>query len=62
MHFPFLILKGKTAAFVIPVLQRLLFRDKHNLAIRVVILSPTRELAVQCQAVIEKLAKFTDVR
>ncbi|QRV91378.1 DEAD/DEAH box helicase [Ceratobasidium sp. AG-Ba] len=52
---------GKTAAFMIPILERLLHRsrDAHT---RVVILVPTRELAVQCHAVAEKLGGFTDVR
>ncbi|KAH0455977.1 hypothetical protein IEQ34_016009 [Dendrobium chrysotoxum] len=38
---------GKTAAFALPVLERLLFRPKHIHAIRVLILTPARELAVQ---------------
>lgn len=31
------------------------------MATRVLILTPTRELAIQCHSVIEKLAKFTDI-
>ncbi|CEL57693.1 ATP-dependent RNA helicase DDX27 [Rhizoctonia solani AG-1 IB] len=52
---------GKTAAFIIPILERLLYRsrDAHT---RVLVLVPTRELAVQCHAVAEKLGAFTDVR
>ncbi|CAE6405767.1 unnamed protein product [Rhizoctonia solani] len=52
---------GKTAAFIIPILERLLYRsrDAHT---RVLVLVPTRELAVQCHAVAEKLGTFTDVR
>ncbi|KAK6908494.1 ATP-dependent RNA helicase DRS1 [Kwoniella mangroviensis CBS 8886] len=44
---------GKTAAFMIPVLERLCYRDrgKGGQACRVLILCPTRELAVQCEAV-----------
>ncbi|XP_004364941.2 ATP-dependent RNA helicase DRS1 [Capsaspora owczarzaki ATCC 30864] len=53
---------GKTAAFLLPVLERLLYRQKTNPASRVLVLSPTRELAVQCHAMGEKLAKFTDIR
>ncbi|CAA7391397.1 unnamed protein product [Spirodela intermedia] len=53
---------GKTAAFSLPVLERLLFRPKRVLAIRVLILTPTRELAVQVHSMIEKLARFTDIR
>jgi ATP-dependent RNA helicase DDX27 len=44
---------GKTAAFMIPVLERLAYRDrsKGGQACRVLVLCPTRELAVQCEAV-----------
>ncbi|XP_071691532.1 DEAD-box ATP-dependent RNA helicase 28-like [Rutidosis leptorrhynchoides] len=54
---------GKTAAFVLPTLERLLFRPKHRPAIRVLILTPTRELAAQIHSMIGKLAQFiTDIR
>ncbi|XP_054819312.1 DEAD-box ATP-dependent RNA helicase 28 [Prosopis cineraria] len=53
---------GKTAAFSLPTLERLLYRPKHVQAIRVLILTPTRELAVQVHSMIEKLAQFTDIR
>ncbi|KAI5077374.1 hypothetical protein GOP47_0007198 [Adiantum capillus-veneris] len=53
---------GKTAAFALPLLERLLFRPRRIPAIRVLILTPTRELAVQVHSMIEKLAQFTDVR
>ncbi|OVA19622.1 Helicase [Macleaya cordata] len=53
---------GKTAAFTLPVLERLLFRPKRIHAIRVLVLTPTRELAVQVHSMIEKLAQFTDIR
>ena len=52
---------GKTAAFVIPILERLLYRPKRIPTSRVAILMPTRELAVQCYNVAKKLASFTDV-
>jgi ATP-dependent RNA helicase DDX27 len=52
---------GKTAAFVLPFLERLLFRPRDTAAIRVLIVTPTRELATQIHAVLEKLSKFTDV-
>lgn len=44
---------GKTAAFMIPILERLCYRDRSNAgqATRVLVLCPTRELAVQCEAV-----------
>ncbi|KAG6813275.1 hypothetical protein H0H92_012689 [Tricholoma furcatifolium] len=55
---------GKTAAFMIPILERLLYREKgkNAAATRCVILVPTRELAVQCFDVGTKLAVHTDVR
>lgn len=52
---------GKTAAFIIPILERLLYRPKKIPTSRVGILMPTRELAVQCFNVAKKLASFTDV-
>lgn len=53
---------GKTAAFVVPILERLLYRPKKVPTTRVVILTPTRELAIQCHAVATKLASFSDIR
>lgn len=53
---------GKTAAFVLPIIERLLFRPKKVPTSRVVILTPTRELAIQCHAVATKLASFTDIK
>lgn len=53
---------GKTAAFIIPVLERLLYRPKKVPTSRVVILMPTRELAIQCHAVATKLASHTDIK
>ncbi|KAI4302722.1 hypothetical protein MLD38_038439 [Melastoma candidum] len=53
---------GKTAAFSLPTLERLLFRPKKVKAIRVLILTPTRELAIQVHSMVEKLSQFTDIR
>ena len=55
---------GKTAAFMIPVLERLLYREKgkNAAAVRCVVLVPTRELGVQCFEVAKKLATHTDIR
>jgi ATP-dependent RNA helicase DDX27 len=53
---------GKTAAFVLPILERLLYRPKKVPTTRVVILTPTRELAIQCHAVATKLAAHTDIK
>ena len=52
---------GKTAAFCLPILERLLFRPKRLAATRVLILSPTRELAVQTHLMLTKLSQFTDM-
>ncbi|KAI9096096.1 P-loop containing nucleoside triphosphate hydrolase protein [Phlyctochytrium arcticum] len=53
---------GKTAAFIIPILERLLFRPKNTATTRVLILVPTRELGVQCHSVATNLAKFSDIQ
>ena len=55
---------GKTAAFIIPMLERLLYREKgKSVAVtRCLVLVPTRELAVQCLDVGTKLATHTDIR
>lgn len=53
---------GKTGAFVVPILERLLYRPKKIATTRVVILTPTRELAIQCHAVATKLAAHTDIK
>ncbi|EON62245.1 hypothetical protein W97_01466 [Coniosporium apollinis CBS 100218] len=52
---------GKTAAFLIPILERLLHFPRKIPTTRVAILMPTRELAVQCFNVAKKLASFTDI-
>lgn len=51
---------GKTAAFALPILERLISEKTHG--IRALILAPTRELARQIDAEIRQLAKFTRVR
>ena len=52
---------GKTAAFVLPMLERL---KQHQLQFgaRALILSPSRELALQTLKVIKELGKNTDLR
>lgn len=42
---------GKTAAFVLPCLERLLFRPKDRACTRVLVVTPTRELADQIHEV-----------
>lgn len=53
---------GKTAAFMVPILERLLYRPNKIPMTRVVVLAPTRELAIQCHAVATKLATSTDIK
>lgn len=52
---------GKTAAFSLPILQRLLTQPPRAGA-RTLILAPTRELASQIHAEILALAKFTKIK
>jgi ATP-dependent RNA helicase RhlE len=51
---------GKTAAFLLPILQRLL--DKPRGTTRVLVLAPTRELAAQIVEHMKALAQFVDVK
>ncbi|MEH6549014.1 MAG: DEAD/DEAH box helicase [Pseudomonadales bacterium] len=53
---------GKTAAFLLPVLERMLAQDVPNSGTRVLILLPTRELALQTQKHFEQLAEFTYIK
>jgi ATP-dependent RNA helicase RhlE len=48
---------GKTAAFALPILQRLAGHGK----MRCLILEPTRELALQVEEAFKKFSKFTDL-
>lgn len=52
---------GKTAAFMLPILERLLYKPKQSPVTRVLVLVPTRELAVQVFQVSRQLAQFTNV-
>jgi ATP-dependent RNA helicase RhlE len=51
---------GKTAAFLLPVLERLL--DQPRGRIHALILTPTRELALQAEGFLKKLAGHTHLR
>lgn len=53
---------GKTVAFWVGVIERLLHRDRRNSCTRVVVITPTRELAVQVHGVGVALARYTDVQ
>jgi ATP-dependent RNA helicase RhlE len=50
---------GKTAAFILPILSRLIEGPKR---IRALVLTPTRELAAQVETNARDYARFTDVR
>jgi len=55
---------GKTAAFALPILQLLYDRQntgKHQKKIRALIISPTRELAIQIQENFQEYAKHTSI-
>ena len=51
---------GKTAAFALPILQSL--SKSRSKSIRALILTPTRELAIQINENIEKYSKYTPIR
>jgi ATP-independent RNA helicase DbpA len=49
---------GKTAAFAIPLLQRLDLKDSNDTGARALILCPTRELCIQVSQEVRKLARY----
>ncbi|AOA63804.1 RNA helicase [Komagataella phaffii CBS 7435] len=51
---------GKTAAYMIPIIERLLFKPSKISATRVVVLTPTRELAIQVNDVGKKISQFVN--
>jgi ATP-dependent RNA helicase DDX27 len=51
---------GKTAAFLLPILERLLHR--YSGRTKAIILTPTRELAAQCLGMLTSFAQFTNLR
>lgn len=55
---------GKTIAFVLPALQRLMTppENKQGHGPRVLVLTPTRELAEQVADAVRKMAQFTSIR
>lgn len=53
---------GKTAAFVLPILQHLLTNPVPKPCTRVIVLTPTRELAEQVSDTFKALAKHTRIR
>lgn len=53
---------GKTLAFVLPLIHRLMGQPSSQPGIRAVIVSPTRELSIQIEGVFAKMTKGTGVR
>ena len=53
---------GKTAAFAIPIIQLLVQQKSRKSGIKVLILTPTRELAIQIDESFAAYGKFTDVK
>jgi len=53
---------GKTAAFSLPILHKLLYRNKHLQVTRALVLSPTRELSQQTYSMLKQLAQSTDIK
>ncbi|CAI4045667.1 putative ATP-dependent RNA helicase SKDI_12G0490 [Saccharomyces kudriavzevii IFO 1802] len=49
---------GKTAAFMIPIIERLLYKPAKIASTRVIVLLPTRELALQVADVGKQIARF----
>ncbi|XP_067856763.1 probable ATP-dependent RNA helicase DDX27 [Heptranchias perlo] len=52
---------GKTAAFMLPVLERLIYKPRQAPITRVLVLVPTRELGIQVHSVTRQLAQFTAI-
>ncbi|CAH3041031.1 unnamed protein product [Pocillopora meandrina] len=53
---------GKTAAYMLPILERLIYRPQQSAMTRVLILTPTRELAIQVHSVTKTLSKHTNIQ
>lgn len=53
---------GKTAAFVIPIIERLTKQKSRNNAPRCIVMVPTRELAEQIKVVFEEIGRNTSIR
>jgi len=54
---------GKTAAFVLPVLSKLMEKKSfvQHQSVRCLVMAPTRELAQQTEKVFKQFGKFTDL-
>ncbi|XP_070798021.1 probable ATP-dependent RNA helicase DDX27 isoform X1 [Pituophis catenifer annectens] len=52
---------GKTAAFILPVLERLIYKPRQAPVSRVLVLVPTRELGIQVHSVTKQLAQYSSI-
>ncbi|XP_016040946.2 probable ATP-dependent RNA helicase DDX27 [Erinaceus europaeus] len=52
---------GKTVAFALPVLERLIYKPRQAPVTRVLVLVPTRELGIQVHSVTKQLAQFCNI-
>src|ERR1043165_9324825 len=53
---------GKTAAFVLPILHRLLKDPAKRKGVRCLIVAPTRELALQSMAPLKDLSRYAPLK
>ncbi len=53
---------GKTAAFTLPIIQKLHLENSKSKDIKALILTPTRELAIQINDSLKDYTKYTDIR
>ncbi|ODV84547.1 hypothetical protein CANARDRAFT_29082 [[Candida] arabinofermentans NRRL YB-2248] len=51
---------GKTAAYMIPIIERLLYKPSKIASTRVIVLAPTRELAIQVADVGKKIGQYVN--
>lgn len=59
--FMYFSLTGKTAAFMLPVLERLIYKPRETQVTRVLVLVPTRELGIQVHTMARQLGQFTSI-
>jgi len=52
---------GKTAAFLLPIINKLLLGSRHDDQVNALVIVPTRELAIQIAQNLEGLSYFTDI-
>ena len=53
---------GKTAGFVLPILEKLIQQEYKRPIVRALILTPTRELAAQIQQNVKEYSEFVNIR